>query len=158
MVMQTIGPCSISLLASPNEIQIPYMIRFLSHFPYSPFYLPILHFHKTFFLFLVCILHYVAFMLWLCCLFYLLWLNLISPLRPSYTATSSTQLSLFLLCINFISTLSGPLICHLRHHTVKEYVLSTFQPISSSTSELPLCPSLSYITVPPSITVCSIIG
>lgn len=79
------------LLASPKGVQIPFMIRFLSYFLYSQFYLPILHLPKILLLSIMCILHYVAFVLWLCCLFYLRWLNLIAPLRPSSASTSTTQ-------------------------------------------------------------------
>lgn len=137
------------LLASPRGVQIPFMIRFLTYFLYSPFYLPILHFPKILLLFLMCILRNAAFVLWLWCLFYLLWLNIITPLRPSPLPLPPPNFSLSLLCINFIITLSGPFICHLHHRIVEEYVLSIFQPTSSTTSQLSSFPSLSCVTVPP---------
>ena len=51
------------LLASPRGVQIPFLIRFLTYFLYSPFYLPILHFPRILLLFLMCILRHAAFVL-----------------------------------------------------------------------------------------------
>lgn len=79
------------LLVSPEGVQTPFVIRFLTYFLYAPFYLPILHFPRILLLFLMCTLHHAAFVLWLCCLCYLLRLNLITPLRPRSASTSTTQ-------------------------------------------------------------------
>lgn len=117
------------------------MIRFLSYSPYPPSYSPIPHFPKMFFLFLMCILHCVAFMLWL-------WLSLLPAMAlSSFSFTASPQLFLSLFCMDFIS-IYPDLSYHLSCHTVREYVLSLFQPVSYLTLERSSFSSLPYLSGP----------